>query len=55
MDDLEPTKRQPFWGPNAKMIAFQFAFAFIVANTLFWLAGGSKGWLYQLIDRYLTF
>jgi hypothetical protein len=59
MNDLEPSEGyQPFWGPNAKMMALQFALAFVIANTVWFLIGGNHGWFAKFLDPlicgYLT-
>lgn len=60
MNDLEPqAARQPFWGPNAKMMALSIVFSTSLAYAVGWgLFGGPNGWLYQFAFnfscRYLT-
>ena len=60
MNDLEPNEGyQPFWGPNAKMMAFSFLFSTALAYFVGWVVfGGPNGWLYQIgfnfSCRYLT-
>lgn len=46
MNDLEPqAARQPFWGPNAKMMAFQIVFGSALSYFVGWIIlGGPNGW-----------
>lgn len=45
-------KREPFWGPNARMALFQFVLSFAIYHFVVWTGVGDL--VYRLSCTYLT-